>query len=439
MPKNIYTLFLLTAFLPPTGFTQTINITKLDSLFTSLAVNNKAMGSIAISKNGKLLYRKTIGYSLYSSENKIPSTDSSKYRIGSVSKIFTATIIFQLVEEGKISLDDVLEYYFPHYPKSKKITVANLLNHRSGIRNISMVEPKEKARTHEEMLAIIAEKPPRYKPGTKSYYSNANYLLLGYIIEKICNKSYAEVLRERIVSKAGLTNTYYGHKTNTEKNECLPYKFNRDWEQQSETDLSIPGASGALVSNPADMVLFIEALFSKKLIGENSLKQMTAITDGLGMGFLEFEFDKKKALGYTGSIDGNESVLAYFAGDSLSIAWCSNGRTYPSRSIVLGSLNIYFNNAYNVPDFAVPNIKPGHLKKYTGIYSSGEIPVRIKIRKQKQNLVAQPAGYASYLLEATGIDKFRNDEASVAIEFDLKKNTMQLKREDKSYNFTKEN
>ncbi len=397
------------------------------------------MGSIAISKNGKLLYRKTIGYSLYSSEKKIPSSDSSKYRIGSVSKIFTATIIFQLIEEGKLSLNELLENYFPQYPNSKKITIGNLLNHRSGIRNISTVESKEIARTHEEMLAIIMEKPPRYKPGTKSYYSNANYLLLGYIIEKICNKSYAEVLRERIVSKTGLTNTYYGHKTNVEKNECLPYKFNRDWEQQSETDISIPGASGALVSTPGDMVLFIEALFSKKLIGENSLNQMATITDGLGMGLLEFEFDKKKALGYTGSIDGNESVLAYFAGDSLSIAWCSNGRTYPSRSIVLGSLNIYFNKAYPIPEFAVPTVKNEQLKKYIGVYSSSETPIRIKIKKQKQNLIAQAAGYASYLLEAIGIDKFRNDEASVAIEFDLKKNTMQLKREDKSYNFTKEN
>ena len=264
MQKNIFILFLVVAFLLKSGFAQTINKAKLDSLFASLAINNKAMGSIAISKNGKLLYSNAIGYSLYSHDKKIPSTQSSKYRIGSISKIFTAAIIFQLIEEGKTSLTTRLENYFPQYPNSNRITISNLLNHRSGIRNITIINSKETARTQEEMLAIIAEKPFKYTPGTKSSYSNSNFLLLGYIIEKICNKPYSEVLQERIVNRIGLANTFYGHKTNIEKNECLPYKFIKDWEQQPETDLSIPGASGALVSTPTDMILFIEALFAKK-------------------------------------------------------------------------------------------------------------------------------------------------------------------------------
>jgi CubicO group peptidase (beta-lactamase class C family) len=439
MTKNTFIIFLFTALLSVAGFAQTINKAKLDSLFTSLAVNNKAMGSIAISKNGKLLYSKAIGYSLYSDDKKIPSAENSKYRIGSISKIFTAAIIFQLIEEGKTSLTTLLENYFPQYPNSARITISNLLNHRSGIRNTTSVESKETPRTREEMLTIIAKKTPKYKPGKRSSYSNSNFLLLGYIIEKICKKSYAEVLQERIVSKIGLTNTYYGHKANIEKNECLPYRFNKDWEQQPQTDLSIPGASGGLISTPTDMVFFMEALFSKKIISENSLNQMKTITNGHGMGFLEFEFDKKKALGYIGGIDEYESVLAYFTGDSLAIAWCSNGRVYPIRGIVTGSLNIYFDKIYSIPDFKLLTIKPGHLKKYTGVYSSSEISIRIKISRHKQNLIAQPSGYSSYPLDAIGLDKFKNDEASVAIEFDPKKNAMRLKRGDMSYHFIKEN
>jgi CubicO group peptidase (beta-lactamase class C family) len=305
---------------------------------------------------------------------------------------------------------------------------------------MTSIESKEKPRTQEEMLAIITEKPPKYKAGTRSSYSNSNFLLLGYIIENICKESFATVLQEKIVSKLGLNNTYFGHKTNVEKNECLPYKFINNWEQQAETDPSIPGASGAIVSTPGDLVKFIEALFSKKIINENSLKQMTTITNGYGMGFLEFEFNNKKALGYTGGIDEYESVLAYFPGDSLAISWCSNGRDYPSRSIVIGAMNIYFGKSYTIPDFKkLPTIKTENLKKYTGIYSSSEFPIRITISKKKQNLVVQPKGYPSYPLDQIGFDKFKNDEASVAIEFDAKKKLMKLNWGDNIYTFIKDN
>ena len=439
MTKIAFIITLFTGLLPATGFGQTINKPKLDSLFTNLAVSNKAMGSIAIAKNGKLLYSKAIGYNLYNDDQKIPATENSAYRIGSISKIFTAAIIFQLIEEGKTSLATPLENYFPQYPHSASITISQLLNHRSGIRNMTSISSKETPRTQEEMLTIIAERTPKCRPGKKTSYSNSNFLLLGYIIEKICEKSYAAVLEERIVSKIGLTHTYYGHKAVMEKDECFPYRFKNDWVQQPQTDLSIPGASGGIISTPTDMVLFIEALFSKKIISENSLNTMKTITDGHGMGFLEFEFDKKKALGYIGGIDEYESVLAYFPGDSLAIALCSNGRVYPMRSIAIGSLNICFDKIYSIPDFKLATIKPGHLKKYTGSYSSAEIPIRIKITRHKQKLIVQPSGYSSYPLEATGFDNFKNDETSVAIEFDPKKNAMRIKRGDLSYHFIKEN
>ena len=304
---------------------------------------------------------------------------------------------------------------------------------------MTSVESKETPRTEEEMLTIIAEKTPKYKPGKKSSYSNSNFLLLGYIIEKICKKSYADVLQERIASKIGLSNTYYGHKATIENNECLPYRFNKNWKQQPQTDLSIPGASGGLISTPTDMVFFIEALFSKKIVSENSLNQMKTITDGQGMGLLDFEFDKKKAFGYVGRIDEFESVLAYFPGDSLAIALCTNGRVYPLQNIVIGSLNIYFDKIYSIPDFKLSTIKSGSLKKYTGVYASSEIPISIKISRHKQKLIALPSGYLSYPLEPIGFDKFKNDEASVAIEFDPKKNAMRLKRGNMSYNFIKQN
>jgi D-alanyl-D-alanine carboxypeptidase len=437
MTRSAFIIFAFIAFLAGAGFAQTINKSRQDSLFASIADNDKGMGSIAFSKNEKLLYSNTIGYSLYSKEKKVLSTGDSKYRIGSISKIFTATIIFQLIEEGKISLTTTLDNYFPRYPNSSLITISNLLNHRSGIRNINTIASKETPRTQEEMLKIIAEKTPKYKPGKRSSYSNANFLLLGYVIEKVCGKPYGDVLQQRIVFKIGLRNTYYGHKTDIEKNECFPYKFIQDWEQQPETDLSIPGASGAIVSTPNDIVAFIGALFAKKLTSQHSLNQMTTVRNGYGMGFMEFEFEGKKALGYTGGIDGYESVAAYFPADSLAIAYCSNANVYPVKSIVIGALNIYYDKAYSIPDFKSIDLKAEQLKKYTGLYLSSETPLRIKISKEKGGLVAQPVGYSPYSLEAIASDKFKNDEASVVIEFDPQKKAMKLKRGDLNYYFVK--
>jgi CubicO group peptidase (beta-lactamase class C family) len=304
---------------------------------------------------------------------------------------------------------------------------------------MTSIESKETPRTHEEMLTIIAQKRPKYQPGRKSSYSNFNYLLLGYIIEKICNKSFADVLQERISSRIGLNNTYYGNKTNIEKNECPPYKFIQKWEQQSETDLSIPGASGALLSTPIEMLVFINALFAGKLISSNSLDQMKTVTKGYGMGFLEFNYNQKKALGYTGGIDEFESVLAYFPGDSLGIAYCSNGQKYPVKSIVLGALNIIFIKPYCIPDFKPATLQTKHLKKYIGVYRSAEIMASIKITKEKKTLFAQAKGYSPYLLEAIDSNKFKNDEVSVILEFNLKKNEMKLMQGNLNYKFVKEN
>lgn len=433
----IITLAITLAF--TTCFAQLANKVKLDSLFTCLDINKKAMGTVAISKNGQLLYTKSIGYSLYNKKEKIPATGKTIYRIGSISKMFTAAIIFQLIEEGKITLTTPLGDYFSQIPNSQTITISHLLNHKSGIPNIIKIRSKKRARTHEEMMALISSKKFSFLPGAKTLYSNSNYLLLGYIIEKILNKPYADVLNERIISKAGLNNTCFGNEPGIENNKCFAYKFKRRWRKQSATDLSIPGASGGIVSTPSDMTRFIEALVSNKLVSPNSLDKMKPISDQYGMGLLPFELGTKKAYGHTGGIDHFASVVAYFPEDSLAVAYCSNGRVYPVKDIVIGALNIYFNREYVIPDFTLTGKKPKHLQKCTGIYASTEIPFRIIISKNKKKLVAQPAGYPSYELEAATSNKFINAAAAVVLEFNPGKNEMKLMWGGLSYHFNKEN
>ena len=421
---------------------QSLNKPKLDSLFCILSEKNKAMGSIAISKNGTVLYSNAIGYSFISVAEKKPALEITKYRIGSISKMFTATMIFQLVEEGKIKLESTLNIHFPTLPNADKITISNLLNHRSGLHNFTdepdyltyMTQPK----TQDEMVEIISKYPVDFEPNEKASYSNSNYVILGYLIEKISKQSYAKNLKKRITSKIGLSNTYVGGKTNLDDNECYSYKYLINWQQQPETDMSIPGGAGSIVSTPTDLTKFIESLFSLRLISKNSLDQMKTMTDGYGMGMFQFPFYTKKALGHNGGIDGFASNVAYFPEDSLAVAYCTNGQVYPMNSILLGVLSICFNKPYSIPTFNTIALNSEDLDKYLGVYSSLQLPLKITISKNGTTLVAQATGQSSFPLEPTEKDKFKFDQAGVIMEFNTDKNELTLKQSGGVFLFTKD-
>jgi CubicO group peptidase (beta-lactamase class C family) len=445
MKKRFFIFILFAGFTFGSIYSQNFNKPKLDSLFDILADKDKAMGSLTISKNGIVLYDKAIGYSFVSGNGGKAATNTTKYRIGSISKMFTATIIFQLIEEGKTSLTTTLDTYFPTLPNAAKITVGNLLNHRSGLHNFTdepdyttyMTNPK----THDEMLTIISKNKVDFQPGEKFSYSNSNYVVLGYIIEKVCNEPYSKVLRDRITSKIRLTNTYYGGKTNIKNNESYSYKWSKNWELLPETDMSIPGGAGSILSTPTDLVKFIEALFSLKLVSENSLNQMKNITDGYGMGMMQIPFINKKFYGHGGGIDGFASILAYSPEDSLAIAYCTNGQVYAMNKILIGVLSIYYNKDYSIPKFiSKPGIalKTEDLDKYLGEYSSTQIPLKITITKDKSTLFAQATGQSAFPLDAYDKDKFQFEQAGIEIEFNTDKKEFTLKQGGGNFLFTKD-
>jgi CubicO group peptidase (beta-lactamase class C family) len=442
MKSQIFTTILLTGLSIGTIFGQSLNKSKLDSLFNNLAEKNKAMGSVTISKNGIQLYSKAIGYSSISENEKKPADLSTKYRIGSISKMFTATMILQLIEEGKTELTIPLSTYFPTLPNASKITVGNLLNHRSGLHNFTdepdylewMTVPK----THDEMLSVISKYKVDFQPNERFSYSNSNYVILGYIIEKIENKDYTAALKNRITSKIGLTDTYFGNKTDIKNDESYSYKFSKGWQQQPDTDLSIPGGAGSIVSTPKDLTKFIEALFSLKLLSEKSLNLMKTMTDGYGLGMFQMPFYSKTGYGHNGGIDGFASVLGYFPEDSLAVSYCTNGQVYPVNDILIGVLSICFNKEYAIPAFRTITLKSEDLDKYLGVYSSTQIPLKITITKNNSQLIAQATGQPSFILDPVEKDKFNFDLAGVKMEFNPLKSEMTLKQGGGLFLFVKE-
>ena len=197
---------------------QSLNTAKLDSLLNTLAAHNKLMGSLAVSHAGQVVYSHAFGQAQLAPA--VPATPATRYRVGSISKVFTGVLIFQLIEEKKLALDTKLATFFPQLPNAATITIDQLLSHRSGLHSFTsdaayeqyMTQPKTQA----ELLTLMAAKPD-FEPGAKYEYSNSNYVLLGYIVEKLTKQPYAQALQQRIVAKAGLRDTYYGGNDNGRK------------------------------------------------------------------------------------------------------------------------------------------------------------------------------------------------------------------------------
>src|SRR4028119_1845540 len=135
MKIRILSAFLLTFALFNVVSAQTLDKAMLDRFFARLAEKNQAMGSLTVAKDGKVLYTRAIGYSQINGSQRKPATPATRYRTGSLTKTFTAAMIFQFVEEGKLKLSDTLDKFFPQIPNAKKITIAHMLAHRSGIQD----------------------------------------------------------------------------------------------------------------------------------------------------------------------------------------------------------------------------------------------------------------------------------------------------------------
>ena len=198
--------------------------------------------------------------------------------------MFTAVVIFQLIDENKLNLTDKLAIYFPQLPNAGKIAIKEMLYHRIGLhdytKDTNFPEWMDKPKTHEDILTIIAGKGSDFEPGTKADYCNTNYLLLSYIIEKLDKMPYAQAIEKRITSKIGLKNTYYGKPIDIRRDEATSFKYSdSSWNKEKETDVSIHSGAGSIVSTPGDLTLFILNLFSGKLISYRYLDSMKTMID----------------------------------------------------------------------------------------------------------------------------------------------------------------
>ena len=396
---------------------------KLDQYLQGLVDHDRMMLSIEMTRGGDVVYQFQGGFA--SVEDERPLTAGSRFRIGSITKTFTAVLVLQLVEQGRLDLETPLSDYFPDIPNADGITLGQMLRHRSGIANFTNApeyrEYMTAPQTRQRLVERIAALDPEFEPGEKYGYSNSNYVLLGAIIEDVLEADYASVLAERITGPLGLEATYYGGEIDPARSEVFSYRWMEGaWTRAEETDMSIPGGAGAIVSTPGDLNRFYEALFAGRLVSEPSLEQMKSLQDNYGYGLIAFPFYSHRFLGHNGGIDGFVSTAALNVEDGTAIAVLSNGQNYNFNDVLVAALSAVYGRDFEVPDFTAGpvELETGQLEPLTGSYVSDEVPLDIRVFMEGSQLMAQATGQGAFPLTPFSENEFRFEQAGIVMVFD---------------------
>jgi len=273
------------------------------------------------------------------------------------------------------------------------------------------------------MLEIISNLESDFEPNTKASYSNSNFMLLTYILERMYQKSFAEILDEKIARPIGLKNTYLGKKDN----ECNSYTFGEGvWNIEPETDISLVMGTGGIISTPVDLTIFSDALFGGKLISQNSLEQMKTTKDRCeatrltyGMGLISMPFEDRVAFGHLGGLDAFRTMFTYFPESNISFAYTFNGAPRDGN-IAVTLFRAIFNHSFEIPEYKPHQpyyVADEELDKYLGVYSRDDFPLKITITKADGRLFGQGTGQPPFPLEATEKDKFRFEPAGITMDF----------------------
>ncbi|MCK7490937.1 MAG: beta-lactamase family protein [Comamonadaceae bacterium] len=242
---------------------------RMDAYLTASHGLDRFSGSVLVARGGQIVLRK--GYGMANYELSVPNGPETKFRLGSITKQFTAMAILQLESQGKLAVSDTVETVFPGFPNGGRITIRHLLTHTSGLPN--MTEFPDYAKTMAlpstalETVGRFKDLPLDFEPGERLSYSNSGYVLLGAIIEKVAGRSYEEFVRENIFRPLGMDDTGYDHPDAILKNRASGYEFADDRLANARyIDMTIPHAAGGLTSTVDDLYKWDRALYTDKLL-----------------------------------------------------------------------------------------------------------------------------------------------------------------------------
>jgi CubicO group peptidase (beta-lactamase class C family) len=301
----------------------------MEQIIQSYVADHRFMGSVLVARDGKILLDK--GYGFANLEWQVPDTPTTKFRLGSITKQFTAASILLLEERGKLKTDDPVKKYMPDAPAAwDKITIFHLLTHTSGIPSFTGFSdfPTRQLQdmTPQQLVDWFRDKPLEFEPGTKWNYSNSGYVLLGYLIEKISGQSYAGFVQQNIFTPLAMKDSGYDSNSAIIEHRASGYAPGKNGpENAGYVNMTVPLSAGGLYSTTEDLLRWEQGLFGGKLLTPASLAKMTTpFKENYAFGLGVSTEGGHKVIAHNGGIQGFNTALAYYPDDKLVVAVLGN-------------------------------------------------------------------------------------------------------------------
>jgi D-alanyl-D-alanine carboxypeptidase len=320
-----------TADIPRSRLSEAETISALTAKLKEPVNDGQFAGAILIGHRGRIVFEKAVGFADHGSRTL--NTPTTRFRNGSMNKMFTATAVMQLVEAGKLSLDDTVGKVMPDYPNAevaRKVTIRHLLGHTGGTGDFFgplFVKNRLTLKTHADYVAMFGNRAPLHEPGKEFRYSNYGMILLGAIIERVSGLSYFDYVRTKVFEPAGMASTGSLPETATVPNRATGYMRSNDaWVANTETLPWSGTAAGGGYSTVGDFFRFADALQSGRLVSQASLTQM--ITPGVnpqyGFGMSLAGAGATRSFGHAGGAPGQNGELRIYPDSGYVVVALSN-------------------------------------------------------------------------------------------------------------------
>jgi len=341
------------------------------------------MGTVLVARGTEVLFSKGFGFA--DLERDVPNAPNTKFRLGSVTKQFTAASILLLEERGKLRVSDPVKKYMPDAPAAwDKVTIMHLLTHTSGIPNFTSFPDYPKlepfATTPEQLVARFKDKPLEFEPGEKWNYSNSGFVLLTYLLEKISGQAYEKFVRENIFTPLGMKDSGVDSNSEVIRHRASGYVFNKDhFENAGFVHMSIPQGAGALYSTTEDLLKWEQGLFGGKLLKAASLEKMTTpFKNNYAFGVGVQTVNGHKEISHGGGIEGFNTFLAYYPDEKLTVVVLSNMNSGAPGEIAGKLAAIARGEAIKLPgERKEITLGEDVLKRYAGAYQMNNGPAML--------------------------------------------------------------
>jgi CubicO group peptidase (beta-lactamase class C family) len=398
------------------------NTHRMEEIINSYVSDKQFMGTVLVAREQKIILDKAYGYA--NLEWSIQNTPTTKFRLGSITKQFTAASILLLQERGKLKIDEPVKKYMSDAPAAwDKITIYHLLTHTSGIPSFTGFPDYRSteaiATTPQQLVARFRDKPLDFQPGEKWNYSNSGYVLLGYLLEKISGQTYEKFVQDNIFTPLGMKDSGYDSNSEIIAHRASGYSPSKDGVQNAGyIDMTIPFSAGALYSTTEDLLRWEQGLFGGRVLSPASLQKMTTpFLHDYGCGVSIRMQKGRKVIDHNGGIEGFNTSLSYYPDEKLTLIALSNLNGGAPDSIVAHLADTLHGEKVVLPSERKEIKLPAKtLSQYVGDYQLSP-NFSLNIRLEGDQLISQGTGQGDLKIYPETETLFFTKDLDAEVEF----------------------